>query len=152
MLLLDEADSFLTDRREAQQSWEVSQVNELLTLMETFEGIFIASTNSLGTLDQAAFRRFDLKILFDYMTPLQCEAMFRDCMASLGLQMDVESLGAVATLSQLTPGDFNVVMRQARLVPIPSARVFAERLTQECQLKPGGVRRSIGFRGDRPCH
>ena len=152
VLLLDEADSFLTDRREAQQSWEVSQVNELLTLMETFEGIFIASTNSLGTLDQAAFRRFDLKILFDYMTPLQCEAMFRDCMASLGLQMDVESLGAVATLSQLTPGDFNVVMRQARLVPIPSARVFAERLTQECQLKPGGVRRSIGFRGDRPCH
>lgn len=31
VLVLDEADSFLADRRSARQSWEVTQVNELLT-------------------------------------------------------------------------------------------------------------------------
>ena len=47
MLLLDEVDSFLQDRRQARQSWEVTLVNEMLTQMETFHGIFIASTNRL---------------------------------------------------------------------------------------------------------
>jgi SpoVK/Ycf46/Vps4 family AAA+-type ATPase len=145
VLLLDEADSFLTDRRGAQRSWEVSQVNEMLTQMEAFEGIFIASTNLMGTLDQAALRRFDLKIHFDFMAPNQREALFRDCMASLGLQMDVESLSAVSHLSRLTPGDFANVMRQSRLEPMTSGLGFAERLAQECHLKPGGIRRSIGF-------
>ncbi|HED18158.1 MAG TPA: AAA family ATPase [Gammaproteobacteria bacterium] len=41
VLLLDEADSFLTDRQGARYSWEVTQVNELLTQMESFEGLFI---------------------------------------------------------------------------------------------------------------
>ncbi|CAN0410006.1 unnamed protein product, partial [Phaeothamnion confervicola] len=34
MLVFDEADSLLWDRRDAQRSWEVSQVNEMLTWME----------------------------------------------------------------------------------------------------------------------
>jgi SpoVK/Ycf46/Vps4 family AAA+-type ATPase len=145
VLLLDEADSFLADRRGAQRSWEVSQTNELLTQLETFEGVFIASTNLMDTLDQAALRRFDLKIRFDYMAPGQREALFRDCLATLGLHVDVESLGAVAGLSRLTPGDYANVMRQARLDPITSGVIFAERLVLECNLKPGGPRRSIGF-------
>ena len=33
-LVLDEVDSLLRDRRAAQQSWEVTQVNEMLTRME----------------------------------------------------------------------------------------------------------------------
>ncbi len=41
LLVLDEADSFLADRRDARHSWEVTQVNELLTQMEAFNGIFI---------------------------------------------------------------------------------------------------------------
>lgn len=38
VLLIDEADSFLQDRRGAGHSWEVTQVNEVLTQMENFEG------------------------------------------------------------------------------------------------------------------
>ena len=34
-LIFDEADSLLADRRSAHRSWEVSQVNEMLTWMET---------------------------------------------------------------------------------------------------------------------
>lgn len=40
VLVRDEADSFLADRRSARESWEVTQVNELLTQMEAFDGIF----------------------------------------------------------------------------------------------------------------
>ncbi|MEO5344259.1 MAG: AAA family ATPase, partial [Gammaproteobacteria bacterium SHHR-1] len=64
ILLLDEADSFLRDRTGAHASWEVTQVNELLTRMEAFDGIFIASTNLRDNLDAASMRRFDLKIHF----------------------------------------------------------------------------------------
>lgn len=45
LLMIDEIDSFLRDRKEAQRPWEVTQVNEMLTQMESFPGIFIASTN-----------------------------------------------------------------------------------------------------------
>ena len=145
VLLLDEADSFLMDRRRIQQSWEVSQVNELLTQMEMFEGIFIASTNLMETLDRAALRRFDLKIRFDYLAPKQRETLFRDCMGTLSLPVDVESLAVVSCMPRVTPGDFGNVMRQARLDPIRSGMAFAERLDQECQLKDGGPKRSIGF-------
>ena len=62
LLLIDEVDSFLQDRRGAQRGWEVSLVNEMLTQTESFSGVFIASTNLMGGLDQAALRRFDLKV------------------------------------------------------------------------------------------
>ena len=58
VLLLDEADSFLFDRTRAEHSWERSQVNELLQGMERYEGIFIAATNLIETIDKAALRRF----------------------------------------------------------------------------------------------
>jgi SpoVK/Ycf46/Vps4 family AAA+-type ATPase len=67
VLLLDEADSFLQDRRGAERSWEVSQVNEMLTQMETFQGVFVASTNLMESLDQASLRRFDIKVKFDFL-------------------------------------------------------------------------------------
>ena len=41
VLLLDEADSFLQDRRGAQRTYEVTEVNEMLQGMERFNGIFV---------------------------------------------------------------------------------------------------------------
>ena len=54
LLLIDEVDSFLQDRRGAQRIWEVTRVNEMLTQMEGFAGVFMASTNLMGGLDPAA--------------------------------------------------------------------------------------------------
>jgi len=71
VLVLDEADSLLRDRRNANQSWEVTQVNELLVQMENFDGLFICSTNLMDDLDQASLRRFAIKVEFDYLTPAQ---------------------------------------------------------------------------------
>ena len=66
LLLIDEVDSFLKDRTQVRYSWEVAQINEMLTQMETFPGIFIASTNLLDHLDPASLRRFDPKLHFGY--------------------------------------------------------------------------------------
>ena len=67
VLLIDEVDSFLQDRRQARHSWEVTQVNELLTQMEAFRGLLIATTNRLEALDQAVLLRFAVKLRFDYL-------------------------------------------------------------------------------------
>lgn len=39
----------------------------MLTQMESFAGVFIASTNLMDGLDSAALRRFDLKVKLDYL-------------------------------------------------------------------------------------
>jgi SpoVK/Ycf46/Vps4 family AAA+-type ATPase len=145
VLLLDEADSFLQDRQGAQRSWEVTEVNEMLTQMETFEGIFIASTNLMTSLDSAALRRFDLKIRFDYLKPEQAWALFVDTRTQLGIEDEQSLQSSVACLALLTPGDFANVVRQARLRPVRSSIALLQRLRAECQMKPEGRRLGIGF-------
>jgi SpoVK/Ycf46/Vps4 family AAA+-type ATPase len=76
VLLLDEADSFLQDRRGAQRTYEVTEVNEMLQGMERHAGIFICTTNLFNSLDQAALRRFTFKIRFMPLTREQRETMF----------------------------------------------------------------------------
>lgn len=145
VLLLDEADSFLRDRRAAEKSWEVSQVNEMLTQLETYQGIFIASTNLIESLDQAAFRRFDLKIRFGYIGREQAAMVLQDTLAALGLPQDPAATARVARLTCLTPGDYSAVLRQARLACTGSAAEVVELLAQEVAMKEGGNRRPIGF-------
>ena len=51
LLIFDEADSLLADRRGAERSWEVSQVNEMLTWMESHPLPVICTTNFAENLD-----------------------------------------------------------------------------------------------------
>lgn len=145
VLLLDEADSFLQDRQGAQRNWEITEVNEMLTQMESFEGVFIASTNLMTSLDAAALRRFDLKIHFDYLKPGQAWALFRDTGDQLGIQDALDLESAVGRIGHLTPGDFANVVRQARLRPVGSSDELLRRLQAECEMKPEGRRQSMGF-------
>ena len=85
VLLIDEVDGFLQDRRDAQRSWEVTLVNEMLTQMESFSGVFVASTNLMQGLDQAALRRFDLKVKFDFLKSQQAEELLRRYCVAIGL-------------------------------------------------------------------
>lgn len=68
MLIFDEADSFLQNRNNAQRNWKITQVNEMLTWMETHEYPFVCTTNFMETLDEASLRRFTFKIRFDFMS------------------------------------------------------------------------------------
>ncbi len=145
LLLIDEVDSFLQDRRQAQRSWEVTLVNEMLTQMESFPGVFIASTNLMEGLDQAALRRFDLKVNFDYLKPVQAaELLNRYCLALRLVEPSVEALKRLSRLCALTPGDFAAVSRQHRFRPMDSAAALVSALEAECALKQG-TKRAIGF-------
>lgn len=149
VLVLDEADSFLADRRGAHQSWEVTQVNELLTQMEAFEGLLVCTTNIMEALDQASLRRFAFKVKFDYLTADQRYRMFAAELERLGGNLagahDWE--GPVRQLERVTPGDFAVAVRQAELWgEAPSAVQLYDQLRKECAAK-GGPQSPIGFAG-----
>jgi SpoVK/Ycf46/Vps4 family AAA+-type ATPase len=146
VLLLDEVDGFLLDRRCAGQGWEVSVTNEMLTQMASFAGIFIASTNLMTELDQAALRRFDLKVKFGYLRPDQVEAMLeRYCgLWQLPTPSPDERLAA-RRLHRLTPGDFAVLTRQHRFRPMGCVQTVLDCLRTECTLKEGGPRTVMGF-------
>lgn len=146
VLLIDEVDTFLQNREGAQRSWEVSQVNEMLTQMESFGGVFIASTNLLVGLDSAALRRFDLKLKFDYLQTPQALQLLQGHCRHLGLSEPTpQDCDHLAKLTQLTPGDYAAIVRQSRLRPIQSAQQWVQALAKECALKPGVHSRNIGF-------
>ncbi len=145
LLIIDEVDSFLLDRAQAQHSWEISMVNEMLTQMESFPGIFVASTNFIEGIDLAALRRFDLKVKFDFMKTEQVWALFcRYCKELCLSEPDSQQQEKLLHLQQLTPGDFATVMRQKYLRPINSPDELLAALEVECAVKGNG-RPSIGF-------
>ena len=105
-LVFDEADSLLADRRGAHRSWEVSQVNEMLTWMESHPLPFACTTNFGEALDGAALRRFMFKVTLGYLKPAAADEASRTFFA-------LDPPPAVAALRVLTPGDFEVVRRKA---------------------------------------
>lgn len=150
VLLLDEADSFLQDRRGAQRTYEVTEVNEMLQGMERFAGIFVCTTNLLDRLDQAALRRFTFKIRFRPLTGEQRLAMFvTEALAGDESALTGDMRGRLARLDQLCPGDFAAVKRQVEILAAPDfgPAEFLEQLEAEHRIKPE-VReaRPIGFR------
>ncbi|MBU0500549.1 MAG: AAA family ATPase [Gammaproteobacteria bacterium] len=145
LLLIDELDSFLQDRRQAQRGWEVSLVNEMLTQMEAYPGVFIASTNLMDGLDPAALRRFDLKIKFGFLRPGQATELLRRHCQELALPApDPEETTRLQRLANLTPGDFAAVRRQHRFRPLENPAGLIAALEAECTLKEG-ARPAIGF-------
>lgn len=146
VLIFDEVDSFLQDREKAKNSWEVTQVNEMLVQMENYDGIFVATTNLMEGLDHASLRRFDLKLEFKYLRPSQSWELFLNEAANMGLdqipsaiQREVKSLGSLA------PGDFAAVRRQGRFSPIGSVDDLYQRLKKEVAIKNQNGTKTMGF-------
>ena len=138
-LIFDEADSLLADRRGAHRSWEVSQVNEMLTWMESHPLPFACTTNFAEHLDTATLRRFVFKVRLDYLAPEQVEAAFRAYFA-------LPPPAGLADLAALTPGDFATVHRKAGFLgKHGEPEALADMLRAECDAKPDRPR-PIGFR------
>ena len=147
VLLLDEADTFLSDRRGAQQHWEATQTNELLTQLECFDGIFFATTNMMDKLEPASLRRFSHKVKFDYLKPQQGYALFVQEFCRLGGSLEeAQNLqDKVHRLEDLAPGDFAVVVKNlSGLGESPSAPEFLRRLEAETFIKARG-KGKVGF-------
>ena len=145
VLVFDEVDSFLQDRSMAARSWEVTQVNEMLVQMESFDGIFIATTNLIDNLDKACLRRFDLKLEFGYLLPEQARNLFKKECALLKVKFDENASKKVSNLGLLAPGDFASVRRQAKFRPIKNGDDFCHRLELEVALKNEAKSAKIGF-------
>ena len=136
VLLFDEVDSLLRDRSGAARSWEVTQVNELLTWMECHDLPFIAATNHPDRLDPAAMRRFVFKIRLRDLSPENSRRAF------------ARFFGAPAPprldrLAGLTAGDFAVVARQLRYRKAHSPDAIVDMLAGELANRIGPAR--IGF-------
>ena len=138
ILVFDEADSLLADRRGAVRSWEVSQVNEMLTWMESHPLPFACTTNFGENLDPATLRRFTFKIALDYLTLDQSQTAFH-------IYFTLEAPPEIGDLTTLTPGDFAVVRRKAEILGhLQDAKALAELLRAECEAKPNHSRK-MGF-------
>ena len=136
--MFDEADSLLADRRMAQRGWEISQVNEMLTWMESHRLPFACTTNLVEKLDPATLRRFTFKVKLGYLSTEQAAAMFH---AYFNLTPPKE----LAALPVLTPGDFAVVRRAVEVLDLlQDPRTIVDLLRTECEAKPDQTRKS-GF-------
>ena len=135
LLVVDEADSLLVDRREAMRSWEVTQVNEMLTWMESHPLPFVCTTNLMDRVDQASLRRFTLKLNFKLLGRDQAQLAFERFFGTSAPRRLPEGL---------TPGDFATVRRKWTLLGTDDPANLVDWLAEEAEAK--GVRvRPIGF-------
>lgn len=137
VLLFDEADSLLFDRATARTSWEVGQVNELLTWLDRHPLPVVAATNHGWKLDPATLRRFVFKLDLRPLGPAGTRKAFQ---SFFGLPAP----GSLRALAGLTPGDFAVVRRQLRHAPAAGPEEIVARLQREVAAKPEAPGR-VGF-------
>lgn len=139
LLIFDEADSLLFDRKDASRSWEISQVNEMLTWMENHPYPVCFTTNLMDRMDSASLRRFTFHIRYNFLDAAGLTRAFK-------LFFHFDNLPAEAVLfDNLTAGDFAQARKQAKVLGIldDQSRVLTL-LTEISQAKPG-MGASIGF-------
>ena len=137
VLIFDEADSFLQDRSKAHNSWEVTQVNEMLTQMESYPYPFVCSTNLMASLDKASLRRFTFKVAYDYMTPEQSSLAFKHFFNIANVNL--------SHLNSLAPGDFVVVKQKAQILGLEKNKNELIKMLEQEQQNKVPSHNKIGF-------
>ena len=147
ILFFDEGDSLLSSRTGAIRSWEVSQVNTLLTEMERFRGIFIVSTNMIQKLDQAALRRFTFRLHFDYLANEGKEIFYRTYFTvPFGLaELSEEEWKSLFAIEQMTPSDFSNTRRQFFF--LQDSKLSNEEILEALRTEIAGKRAEGSFKG-----
>jgi transitional endoplasmic reticulum ATPase len=149
VLILDEADSFLSGRSGRNHGWELNEVSEFLVQLESFQGIFCATTNRFEDLDPAFVRRFDLKVKLGYLTEGQRLMMFKNLLRNSGLRACLSAVTrrGLERLDQLTPGDFATVQRRMCFSQQECNQGnLLSALVHEMECKTVSQGRPIGFR------
>lgn len=137
VLIFDEADSFLQDRSKAHNSWEVTQVNEMLTQMESYPYPFVCTTNLMDNLDKASLRRFTFKVAYDYMTPEQSSLAFKHFFNIAKVNL--------SHLNSLAPGDFVVVKQKAQILGLEKNKNELIKMLEQEQQNKAPIQHKIGF-------
>ena len=137
VLIFDEADSFLQDRSSAVRSWEITQVNEMLTQMESYPYPFICTTNLMDSLDKASLRRFTFKVGYNYMTSEQSSKAFKHFFNFSNVDLSY--------LNSLAPGDFVVVRQKAEILGLLDNKAELIKMLEAEQLNKAPFQHKIGF-------
>lgn len=146
VLLIDEADSFIFSRESASHSWEVSMVNQFLTMLENFKGICICTTNFRKDLDQAVMRRFTTKVEFGYARPEQLCSLYQTILEPLaGSPLDDASRELLCRQKCLAPGDFDAVALRMTFEEKPAHSALVAALIDEQKLKLENGAKNLGF-------
>ena len=144
ILFFDEVDGLLQNRANANHSWEITQVNELLQQMENFDGVMIAATNFSKNLDPATMRRFTFKLEFGYLDGAGKRTFFE---RMFNTRLTEDEAAELDELPNLAPGDFRTV-RQEQFY-LADALTNLDRiaaLKEECDVKKDdGDSAPIGF-------
>ncbi|MEA3316221.1 MAG: ATP-binding protein [Campylobacterota bacterium] len=128
ILLLNEADQFLSNRVSGQISGSDKMHNQMqnifLEQIERFEGILIATTNLLDSIDKAFSRRFDYKIEFKKPNEEQRVKLWQELLPSnlpLEKDFDIEKLKTY----NLTGGQIELIIKNtAYKVAIKDESIF----------------------------
>ena len=137
MLIFDEADSFLQNRNNAQASWQITQVNEMLTQMESHDYPFVCTTNLLDTLDEASLRRFTFKIRFDFLTVPQVNQAIKHFFDIKDSEVNIKGL---------TAGDFATVKKKVDFLGVNDLDEITKMLQDEVKVKKSKeLKNSVGF-------
>ena len=140
-LIIDEADSFLADRRGAHRNWEISQVNEMLSQLESHDLPYAFTTNLADRLDPAVARRFLFRASFKFLDEPR---VVRAWEFFFGGECPTD----VRNLTCLVPADFAVVKERTEKLgflagPSDDQDQIASELVAQCRDK--NRTGSIGF-------
>jgi SpoVK/Ycf46/Vps4 family AAA+-type ATPase len=155
VLILDEVDSLVFQRSQAQRSFEVTRVNEFLQRLERFDGILIGTTNRIESLDEAARRRFRVKVAFATLSGEHSLALYRRVLAPLAKgRLSQAQASALAVARHFVPADFFLVRDNCILggeTPCPHT-ILIDKLMAERDARRGVERltRPLGFRIEQP--
>lgn len=130
IILLDEIDSFISSRSNSNSEENTKLVNEFLTQLDEFDGIFIGTSNLKDKIDSAFERRFDLKIEFDFMKKEDSIELAKEYLRLLKIKYNKDDLNILSGI-KLTPGIFNVVYRKSRFQKMKDIDSFISSLKSE---------------------
>ena len=147
ILLIDEADSFLSERGDALNRFNDRMTNEFLVQMERFKGILFCNTNLPQSLDKATDRRFHFKVDFMPLTKEGVALLCKSYFASY--EISEKQVEKIFCSGDVTPGDFGALNGRVRFMD--KSAVNADYITDElCKIVKGKTRdwenkRQIGF-------
>jgi hypothetical protein len=150
LLLIDEADTLFSSRRAGGSHHDLyinSQINQLLSAVESFSGALILTTNCIAAFDDAFARRIGFRVHFQRPDETARERLWRRLLAApTPLAADI-NFRAIAAEHSLTGGEIrNAVLRAAFVAAAAKTAISMAMLRREASAVVGtAARKSIGF-------
>ena len=107
ILLLDEADQFLSSRSKYSSNLNNNIQNIFLQQIEEYQGIIIASTNFMDLIDKAFSRRFDYRLKFKRPNLKNRIKLWKLKLPQIKLNIDIKELGKY----DLSGGQIDLIIR-----------------------------------------